>query len=182
MDQAAFARALHKTDQVVTNWKRRGLPTKMHAKVAALLGISIEELIGAPPLVRLPKGAGVAQSLSHLTVTVLPTIKWEALVDLESLPDEFSLAAPDDAMAPLARAGRLIVWNRQREARPGAGILVRDRAGQFHLRQMHQGREPGHFRAVPLNSAYRELDSAADGLEVVAVWDGLRGGLEDMMG
>lgn len=95
-------------------------------------------------------------------------------------PEEFTLAAADDAMAPVARSGRSIVWTTLRAPTPGAGILVRDGKGRYHMRRMHQGREPGHFRAVPLNSAYAELDSKADELVIVAVWDGLRGGLEDL--
>lgn len=182
MDQAEFARGLHVAAQVVTNWKRRGMPAKMHEKVAKLLGISMEELLdGRGVLFRVPPDRGVAQSVSQPAHTVLPTIQWEDLVDDVQLPEEFSLAAPDDAMAPICRAGRHIVWNRNRKPTPGAGILVRDGNGEHYVRRMHQGREPGAFRAVPLNPAYRELDSTADALVIIAVWDGLRGGLEDLV-
>ena len=183
LDQSGLARELRVTDQNVTNWKRRGMPATRHKKVAEILGITVDELLdGQPVLSRAPPDHGVAQSMSYQAHTVLPTIRWEDLVDDVQLPDEFSLAAPDDAMAPICRTGRHIVWNRKRPPTPGAGILVRDGQGQHYVRRMHQGREPGSFRAVPLNPAYRELDSIVDALTIVAVWDGLRGGLEDLVG
>lgn len=96
------------------------------------------------------------------------------------LPQVFMMDAPDDALAPKARAGTGIIWSRTKEPKIGAAILVRDRHGGHHVRQMHQGLRPGAFKAAPINPAYATLDSEADGLEVIAVWDGQRGGFEDL--
>lgn len=123
---------------------------------------------------------GVAQSVSYLKHTVLPHITWEQLMTGETLPERFTLKAPDDAMAPKARTGREIVWSTQKQAMPGAGILVRDRGGQYHMRRMFQGATPGRYEARPIADGYRAFDSETDGLTLIAVWDGLMGGLEDL--
>jgi hypothetical protein len=99
----------------------------------------------------------------------------------QDLPDRFGLAMPDDAMAPVARRGRVVYWSRHIKPTIGAGILVADSRGAFHARQMRQGRGNGHYLASPLNRAYATLDSEHDGLEVVGVWVGLEAGLEDLL-
>jgi len=43
---AELARALDTSEQRINNWKRRGVPPKQHAAVAAALGWSVDRLIG----------------------------------------------------------------------------------------------------------------------------------------
>lgn len=97
-----------------------------------------------------------------------------------TLPEVFTLEAQDDAMAPTIRTGRGVIWSTTKPAKIGAGILVRDGAGNVHMRRMHEGSEPGHYLAVPMNTAYRTLDSRKDGLTLIAVLDGLRIGLDEL--
>lgn len=106
--------------------------------------------------------------------TVIPTIKWEDLMEQrERLPEKFESTAPDDSMAPRVREGQMVTFQRGLEPRAGDGVLVADRDGHFYLR-VYRMRKPGHWTAQPLNDAYEELDSAADGLEVVAVVVGVQ--------
>lgn len=48
MGPSAFGEELGVSPQVVTNWKRRGVPPLYHAQIAELLGCTIEELLGKP--------------------------------------------------------------------------------------------------------------------------------------
>lgn len=104
----------------------------------------------------------------------------EQIMTMGVLPARFVFALEDDAMGEFGRAGTHAVFHAATEARVGAGVLVRDRAGQLHVRRKAQGRDTGHWLAVAPNPVYRALDSEADGLELLAVWRGVvNRGLED---
>lgn len=104
----------------------------------------------------------------------------EQIMSMGELPARFVFALEDDAMGDFGRAGTQVVFESAREARPGAGVLVRDRDGQLSVRRKAQGRSQAHWLAVAPNGVYRSLDSEADGLELLAVWRGVvNRGLED---
>lgn len=101
----------------------------------------------------------------------LPYVPWEAIVG-HQIPAVFRSTLPDDALSPDFPAGTEIVWTTRRKAAPGRLILVKDRHGQVHARQCHQGREPGQWLAAPINAAYITFDSNEDGVELLAVYKG----------
>lgn len=107
-------------------------------------------------------------------ITVIPRITWEDLVSRASLPLAFEVAAPDAAMAPKVPQGTVVKFERELEARPGDGVLVRDREGHHYLR-IYREKRPGHWEAYAINDAYSPLDSQADGLTVVAVLTAVAG-------
>lgn len=104
----------------------------------------------------------------------------EQIMTMGQLPARFVFALEDDAMGEFGRAGTHVVFHAGSEAKMGAGVLVRDREGQLHVRRKAQGRSQAHWLAVAPNGVYRTLDSEADGLELLAVWRGVvNRGLED---
>lgn len=48
-NQPEFAQRIGAEKQHITNWKKRGMPPARHAKVAEVLGISVDELLGKKP-------------------------------------------------------------------------------------------------------------------------------------
>lgn len=85
------------------------------------------------------------------------------------LPPAFEIAMPDDAMAPEIPAGRALIFERtSTPPRPGTRILIADQAGRRHVRRYAEGRD-GAWRALPDNRAHMDLDSAQDGLQLLAV-------------
>ena len=115
---------------------------------------------------------GVAQNLSYPRASDdLPMLSWEDLVQ-RPVPEIFRTILTDDALSPEHPAGTEIVWTTRRKAAPSRLILVKDRHGQIHARQCHQGRAPGHWIAAPINPAYVTFDSQEVGLELLAVYKG----------
>ena len=174
--------------QVLTNWKRRGVSKEGAIKAEAEFGCSVQYVLEgvqggteneeydlntpmfsrapAPP----PKGVGqsVAHFKSHQAVDDLPTLQWGDLV-LEPVPEAFKLVMPDNSMAPRAPLGTVVHFRRSSEAKQGAGVLVRDAAGNFYFRRIQQ-RTPSHWRALAVNEdAAGALDSITDALTIVAV-------------
>ena len=90
------------------------------------------------------------------------------------LPPEFQTTAPDSAMAPDVPRGARIIMVTGVAPEPGDFVLVADAHGAQHLREYKQLR-PGHWQAHARNAAFLPLDSARDGLRVLAVFDGIRG-------
>jgi hypothetical protein len=129
------------------------------------------------------KVEAVAQSMSHPTPIVIPTITREmAMRDPENLPPIFSLALWDDALGPTLRAGTEVVWSKVKEPRVGSPVLVCDIEGQLFARFLGEGAKPGTFSAVPhaqKSQTFRALDSEANGLHVVASYAGRLGDFED---
>jgi len=110
-------------------------------------------------------------SLDEATVETIISTAWEAILAIKrkaDLPPHFRVQMPDDAMAPRVRAGTFVTFDRDATARPGDGVLVRDKSGAVHLRIYRTGR-PGDWEAHADNNAYQPLDSRRDGLEVLAV-------------
>lgn len=101
----------------------------------------------------------------------LPLLPWEDLVH-RTVPDIFRTILADDALAPDHPAGTEIVWTTRRRPAPGRLVLVKDRHGQVHARQCHQGRAPGQWIAAPISPAYVAFDSLEEGIELLAVYKG----------
>ncbi len=93
----------------------------------------------------------------------------------QQLPHTFWVTLPDDSMAPRAPAGKRICFELASSAKPGDGVLVRDRTGAFYFRLMVVAGN-GLWFAQPMNPNYATLESGRDGLELVAVLIAERGG------
>ena len=52
LSQAEFARRMDVSEQRMTNWKKRGMPSALYAKAAEVLGCSIEALLRDGPPAR----------------------------------------------------------------------------------------------------------------------------------
>lgn len=91
-----------------------------------------------------------------------------------NVPDSlFVLALRDDALAPDFPSGTRIVWQKGRQPKPGRLVLVRDKHGLDHARQVHQSTTPGSWTAAALRKGYPHFDPRADGLVVLAVHRGV---------
>lgn len=86
----------------------------------------------------------------------------------KELPERFVVETPDDALAPNLPRGTAVVFERAGAAQPGECVLVQDSRGQRYMRRYVQG-IGGAFTAQALHDAYVTLDSARDGLRVLAV-------------
>ncbi len=145
-------------------------------KAARLLGLNPEWLATG----RGPMRAG--ESSQPLTTQVyaqplqgvpsafmLPvSITWETLMQSQELPERFVIEAPDDALAPNLPRGTAVVFACDVAAQPGDCVLVQDSRGARYMRRYVQG-VGGAFAAHAINDAYVSLDSARDGLRVLAV-------------
>jgi hypothetical protein len=85
----------------------------------------------------------------------------------EELPDIFTSEAPDNAVAPFANEGEMIVFDRTAKPKFKDGVLVRDRAGHYHLRIYAQGQN-GRWRATSTSDAFLSFEEEADGLQLIA--------------
>jgi hypothetical protein len=106
----------------------------------------------------------------------MPPIRlaWEALMTSNQLPPEFETELPDNAMAPDAPRGTRVIFVRGNTAEPGDWILVRDSAGHLYCREYRQVR-PGQWEAHARNPGFLPMSNDRDGLQVVAIFDGIRG-------
>lgn len=104
--QARFAAEIGATDQDITNWKKRGLPSKRFAKVAEVLGCSIDTLVGRQPGELAGKASlgvratgtltdGAATNVEPMQLgRAVPLISWVQAGGLEDIEDVFH---PGDA-------------------------------------------------------------------------------------
>lgn len=117
------------------------------------------------------EAALIAHAVSSLQKETVPSFTWEQLMSEDpqgALPRVFRVAAPDESMAPKVKAGSMLLFSTVEAARPGDGVLLRDRTGQVHFRIYRAGR-PGVWVAHAENPAYAPLESERDGLSVIAV-------------
>lgn len=103
----------------------------------------------------------------------VPTLNWNALMNEPTLPQEFEVAMPDSSMEPRLRCGDIVSFSRSLAARPGDGVLVRDAEGALYVR-IYRARRGDVWEAHASSDAYQPLESAADGLQVLAVLTGVR--------
>jgi transcriptional regulator with XRE-family HTH domain len=128
------------------------------------------------------RGRGLAHDLSHAIPTVeSTTMSWGDLMKAE-LPRAFTLVARDDAMAPLLRKGQIAEFSTERVAEriadlPGRDVLVADRDDNCYIRRYRLKRGT-HWEAVAINddAGLNPMDSVSDGLRVIAVMAGVKGG------
>lgn len=99
-------------------------------------------------------------------------VEWGDLMSVQ-LGSEFQTVMPDNSMAPEVPRGARILFVTGIEPEPGDFVLVADGDGNHYLREYRQVR-PGHWQAWAINPAFLPLDSQADKLKVVAVFDGMR--------
>lgn len=189
---ADLMRVTGQSSSVVSQWLGKGSKIiqsigKMEAAEAIERGSGFSALWvakGIGPKTRgRPSEEGVAQvdhAVSHLPFQD-PTLTREDLMKLETLPDRFVFVLEDDAMGTFGRAGTEVYFHAAQTAKPGAGVLVRDGSGELHVRRKAQGRGGDHWiAAAPNKGVYRDLDSEADKLTILAVWRGVvNRGLED---
>lgn len=109
-----------------------------------------------------------ARPVSFEPWTLPPLLRWEALMQAGDLPAAFTVAVPDDALAPSLVRGTEVVFKRAERAEPGQCVVVEDRAGARYMRRYTQ--EPGGaWGAEAINKVYLSLHSETDGLKLLAV-------------
>ena len=109
MNQTEFGKAMGASPARITNWKARGMPPEHHATAAAVLGVTVDELLGkvAEPAASKGHGPWPLRSISLSALAALPAAKLEqidqilaALLGTPSPPDwrssAYSLAAELD--------------------------------------------------------------------------------------
>lgn len=98
------------------------------------------------------------------------------------LPERFVYVLEDDALAPDYREGTKVLFQRCEDAghlKIGAGMLIRDSAGELHIRRKAQGSTAEQWIGKASNLLYRDLHST-EGAQVIGWWRGvLDRGLED---
>lgn len=144
-------------------------------EIAAVLGVRPEWLkTGRLPRYPEPRGeVRISQPAAQQTRETPVKLSWEALA-LTMLPSEFETELPDQAMAPDAPRGSRVIFVTGVVPEPGDWVLIRDRDGNHHMREYRQS-IPGRWQAHAINAAFLPLDSEADAITVVAVFDGMRG-------
>lgn len=121
-----------------------------------------------------PQSAGVSQPMRLQANTFdAPIYKLGSIMAGKVPPNLFRTVLEDDAMAPDYPPGAEILWQIDRAPKPGRLVLVADKHGCAHVRRYTQGKAPGQWGATALNQAFASLDSAADGLRVIAVLKGV---------
>lgn len=179
MTWAELGRVIDATDQAMHNWKSRGVPAARHKAIAGALGWSVDRLIADnwTPSQPAPEGVSVrpvAQELSPLRRNDAPVhVDWERILK-DPLKREFQTTMPDASMEPDIPRGAGIIFVTDLQPAPGDWVLIRDREGNAFVRELRQVK-PGRWQAHALNPAFLPMDSEGDGLEVLAVFDGLRG-------
>jgi hypothetical protein len=183
-EHADLVRVSGESSSVVSQWLGKG------SKVIKSIGkmetaMRIEDASGYAAL-WLAKGIGpkmktrVAHDASHRPFDH-PLLTRELMMKMGELPARFTFVLDDDAMGEHGRAGTEVLFHAAGAAKVGAGVLVHDKNKALHVRRKAQGRSDTHWIAVAPNRMFRDLDSEADGLTILAVWRGVvNKGLEDL--
>lgn len=116
-----------------------------------------------------------AQSVSLSSVenrlAELPQLEWRETMDkIEAgdLPQRFRVKMPDNAMAPKAREGWWVAFERADLGEAGKRVLVRTRTGSVYCRRYTEPDSSGRWIAKPDNGDFQQFDSVEHGLTVVA--------------
>lgn len=110
-------------------------------------------------------------SIPTLPVTNSPAVNWGVNV-ITDLPAVFSVAVPDDSMAPRVKRGDVVRFQRDLEPKAGDGVLVVDETGTWYFR-LYRVRRVGEWEAHPIHPDFQPLLAAADKLRLVAVLIGI---------
>jgi transcriptional regulator with XRE-family HTH domain len=166
---------------VTPQWLERGEHSVTEPSRAFVLQTGDGELSTAHPVrerspLDTPATEGGADWFRPDAYIVAPMLLWSALLRDADIPQSFRMTAPDDALAPGIPRDTVLLFERHAGARlePGDGVLVRALDGSMHLRMYAQG-PAGGWTAAATHPAYASLDSARDGLAVVAVMTGRMG-------
>lgn len=113
----------------------------------------------------------VAQQLSQGTPMISPKeIEWGDVMTDKA--ERFTLAAEDDAMAPLLSRGQRGIFSRTSTPVAGKPVLVVDGVGEPYIRE-YRPRTKDRWQAVALHAGYDPLDSVTDSLTIVATMVGV---------
>lgn len=165
-DFADISRRLSVSSATMTNWKKRGVSKEGALAAERAFNINAHWVL-----------TGEGNPLNNRqvldrAVSLAPAIMGSQLVTWESLmremPATFRVAAPDDAMSPRVRAGRVVEFEAASSAAFGDGVLVRASDGRLYFRLYAEAKRGG-WEARPLNDVYRTLTPEADGIVIVAV-------------
>lgn len=141
--------------------------------LAEAMGVSLSVLLDEPTAIT--HAREVDHDLSYPTLRMPPEVDREAIVSGKAAHQQvFMLRVEDDSCGDRYPAGSRIIWSRTRRPKFGSVVLVLDRHQALHVRVMQQGRAPGAWLAASINPAYATLDSVADGLQIVATFDGFQ--------
>lgn len=162
-DQSLYQIALMKADSKTGNPK--GVGPSIRKRLTARYPGWLDGVV------RPPSDGGedtpVAHGLSPRPFTVPPLVTWEAVVQKQNLPAQFTLEVPDNALAPNAPKGTPLIFDCSAAPRPGYAVLVEDKSGARWVRRYKQ--EPdGAWLAEAVNPAYATLDPEKHGLRIVA--------------
>jgi hypothetical protein len=158
--------------------------TTNHLAAAKLLGVASEWLeSGRGERTQRPSPREAENRLAHgmshppVSIEQIVSMLWEELMSLKmkgELPPLIQVAAPDNAMAPRLRQGVKATFERDLAPQFGDGVLVKDSAGELHIRYYRRGR-PGTWEAHAESEDYAPLVSDRDGLEIWAVLTAVEG-------
>jgi transcriptional regulator with XRE-family HTH domain len=167
----------------VAQWRGKGATTlaiKMQYALALqkALGYSAQWLFdgSGPKKVQPPpdapdhpptSGGGSLEDTVHPYSEPRP-ITWGELMEMRQLPEQFTLAMPDDALAPTTPRGTGLVFDTRAIPTPGAGVLVQTADGRRYVRRYGEGLGDD-WEAQARNPAFVTLQSRRDGLQVLAV-------------
>ena len=184
--EADLRRHLAVSPQTANNWKKRGVSQEGALDAQRRFGMSAtwiadgtgtKAVANWTPAQHLPGVLAtrpVAQELSPSTFEDAPTtIAWERIV-FEPLKPEFQTVMPDASMEPQVPRGARVIFITGVAPVPGDWVLCKDGDGHLYLRELRQVK-PGRWEAHALNPAFLPMDSEADHLQVLAVYDGQRG-------
>lgn len=155
------------TRGAIQQWEREGGTAPKRAirpKVAEALGLSVYDLTAAESE---SPNLGVAQSLSLSNFSMPPLVKWEALMK-GKMPASFRCEMPDDALRESTPKGTVLLCSTSKEPEFGKGVIVKDRAGQLHVRRYAQG-TGGSWQAEASTPGFKTLTPEQGATIVAAV-------------
>lgn len=164
--------------QAVQKWEDAGpngtAPSRKRLPfVAQALGITVGELTNPKDQSEVTdqdREYSHAHQVSDIQPIMAPKqLEWESLMKTP-LPSIFLLRMQDDAIGEVVSKGRNYVFSTVEVDPPKSAdvVLVEDASGNLFCRIFEAGRN-GNWRAVATTAGYRALDSADDGLRVLAI-------------
>jgi transcriptional regulator with XRE-family HTH domain len=173
LSQEGLGKVIGRTKANVGHWET-GKHSPSYEQVMA-----ISEALNYPAPVLKKCDGLIAHPTSHKlgSIEQIVSMLWEELMGLKlkgELPPLFQVAAPDNAMSPRLRQGVKATFERDLVPQFGDGVLVKDNAGELHIRYYRRGR-PGTWEAHAESEDYAPLVSDRDGLEIWAVLTAVEG-------
>ena len=185
-DQERLAAAVGKNQTTISrleNGKAAG--SGAMARICQVLNVSIDWLEGREeaepdwlseerhqlsailPKTSAQNGGLQAHQMSQENAIINPTkVVWECVLEVP-LPERFALDVRDTAVSGMA-VGDIAIFVRSTEIRPGRVHLIKDGDGNVYIRRVIE-KKPGHWIASSDSPAFMPLDSAEDGLQVLAI-------------